>query len=671
MGSSRRENCPGSLGLVPMQRVVDLLGRALGGRYHLLLPLGAGASAAVYLAEDRTLGRRVAVKVLHPALAADESFLRRFQSEARAAAALRHAHIVQVYDWGEDEGVAYVVLEYLPGGSLRQVLDRAGTLSPAQVARVGREAAGGLAHAHARGLVHRDIKPANLLFDDDGRLAIADFGLARAMADATWTEPQGVILGTARYASPEQAVGQGTAAATDVYSLALVLAEALTGRVPFSADTTVATLMARQGRGIEPGPELGPLGPVLAAATAPDAADRLSAAAVADGLDEVLRAVGPPAPLPLTSPEALDTTEMGAPAAPAAAGWAYGPGEDPTRIGGLGPVPVVAPPAPEPGPTTASPGAAPAAATAAGGPPGSPSRRRRRRIPWIVPVLAAAVVAGALAWVALGVLHLTTPSHAVPDLRGRTVAAAEAALAPDHFKAVVGPARYDETVPAGQVATESPAAGASLREGATVTLYPSKGPAPRAVPDLAGLTQDAAVARLTGAGFADRIVTQHSETVAQGTVLDWSPRQGLQPKGATVTVTVSSGPAPRTIPTVAGETYDQAAADLSQLGLVPKQAQVYDNTGTYPAGQVVSTDPPAGSSVAKGATVTVNVSKGQQMVSVPDVTGDSVDKATQELARVGLVVANVYGPPNKRVFVTDPTPGTTVPVGSSVNLYTA
>ena len=646
-----------------MQRVVDLLGRALGGRYHLLMPLGAGASAAVYLADDQRLGRRVAVKVLHPALAADEAFLRRFQSEARAAAGLRHAHIVQVYDWGEDEGVAYVVLEYLPGGSLRQVLDRAGSLSPAQVAELGRAAASGLVHAHARGLVHRDIKPANLLFDDDGRLAIADFGLARAMADATWTEPEGVILGTARYASPEQALGQGTAAPTDVYSLALVLTEALTGSVPFSADTTVATLMARQGRGIPVGPELGPLGPALAAASAPDPAERSTAADLADGLGRVLAGLGRPAPLPLVAE--TDLTEIGAPAPPAGPEpWGA---DEPTRIGDLGGgwAPTAA------GGAAASAHAPPGAAPTAGPPAAPPGpARRRRRTPWLAAVLVLVVLAAVGGYLAVGVFKLATPSHRLADLRGRTVDAAVAALAPDHLKARVGAARYDETVPSGQVVAESPAAGSMLKEGSTVVLYPSKGPAPRAVPNLSGLSQAAAVGRLNQAGFSDQVVTQHSETVAGGTVLDWSPKQGLQPKGATVTLTVSSGPAPRTVPSVSGQTYDQAAAALSQLGLVPQQAQVYDNTGTYPAGQVVGTTPAAGSSVAKGSTVTVNVSKGVQMVAVPDVTGESVDQATSDLAAKGLSVANVYGPPNRRVFITDPTGGTRVPVGSSVDLYT-
>jgi serine/threonine-protein kinase len=282
----------------------------------------------------------------------------------------------------------------------------------------------------------------------------------------------------------------------------------------------------------------------------------------------------------------------------------------------------------------------------------------------------AVVAAGVGAWLALGVFRLTTPSHRVPDVRGRSVAEAEALLSPDRLHVRIGPGRFDERVPAGQVAAESPPPGSSLKEGSAVTLYPSRGPAPRAVPGLAGLSQAAATARLEAAGFAHQVVTQNSETVPAGTVLDWSPKQGMQAKGTVVTLTVSSGPAPRTIPSLAGDSYDQAAAALSQLGLVPKEARVYDNTGNYPPGQVVSTDPPAGGSAAKGSTVTVNVSKGPQIVTVPDVTGESVEQATADLSQVGLVVANVYGPPNRRVFVTDPTAGSQVTAGSSVDLYT-
>ncbi|HJV08075.1 MAG TPA: protein kinase, partial [Acidimicrobiales bacterium] len=226
-------------------RIADHLGRVLGGRYRLLAPIGTGASAHVFLADDVRLRRRVAVKILHPALADDEAFLRRFRAEARAAAALNHPHVMAVFDWGEEADGPYLVSEYLGGGSLRAVLDRGKRLSPSQALMVGLEAGKALAYAHGRGLVHRDIKPANLLFDEEGRLRIADFGLARALAEAAWTEPVGAVLGTARYASPEQVRGVPVDGKADVYSLAVVLVEAVTGQVPFAAESTVATLVGR------------------------------------------------------------------------------------------------------------------------------------------------------------------------------------------------------------------------------------------------------------------------------------------------------------------------------------------------------------------------------------------------------------------------------------------
>src|SRR5579859_7765257 len=232
-------------------RIADSVGRVLGDRYRLTRPLGTGASAHVFVAEDVTLRRRVAIKLLHPALAGDEGFLRRFRREAQAVASLRHPNILRVYDWGEDHGSPYLVMELLEGGSLRSMLDRGALLSPAQAAAVGADAARALDYAHRHGLVHRDIKPANLLFDDEGRVSVADFGLARALAEATWTEPMGAVVGTARYASPELFRGEHLDSKADVYSLALVLVEAMTGQVPFVADTAFGTLMARVGRSLE------------------------------------------------------------------------------------------------------------------------------------------------------------------------------------------------------------------------------------------------------------------------------------------------------------------------------------------------------------------------------------------------------------------------------------
>ncbi|MGH9127370.1 MAG: protein kinase domain-containing protein, partial [Acidimicrobiales bacterium] len=241
-------------------RIVEHVGRVLGDRYRLTRPLGTGASAHVYVAEDVTLRRRVAVKLLHPALAGDEAFLRRFRAEAQVVAALRHSNIVRVYDWGEADGSPYLVMELLEGGSLRSLLDRGQLLSPSQAAKVGADVARALDYAHRRGLVHRDVKPANLLFDDEGQVSVADFGLARALAEASWTEPAGAVLGTARYAAPEQISGGGLLdGKADVYSLALVLVEAVTGTVPFAADTTIGTLMGRVNKDLPVPQELGPL----------------------------------------------------------------------------------------------------------------------------------------------------------------------------------------------------------------------------------------------------------------------------------------------------------------------------------------------------------------------------------------------------------------------------
>ena len=224
--------------------VGDLTGRVLAGRYRLLAPIGAGASGRVYVADDVRLRRRVAVKVLHLALAEDAGFLRRFRAEAQVAASLNHPNVMAVYDWGEDD-VPFMVLELLTGGSLRSMLDAGTRLSPSQAAHVGRQVTSALEYSHARGLVHRDIKPANLLFDEHGILRVADFGLARALAEASWTEPAGAVVGTARYAAPEQATGRPLDGRADLYSLAVVLVESVTGAVPGMADTAIGTLAQR------------------------------------------------------------------------------------------------------------------------------------------------------------------------------------------------------------------------------------------------------------------------------------------------------------------------------------------------------------------------------------------------------------------------------------------
>ncbi|MBO0694195.1 MAG: serine/threonine protein kinase, partial [Acidimicrobiaceae bacterium] len=280
----------------------DLVGRVLTSRYRLMRRLGQGAFAQVYVADDVTLRRRVAIKVLNPALADERAFLRRFAAEAQAVAGLRHPHILRVYDWGEDHGDPYLVMELLEGGSLRSFLDNGRRLSMAQAARVGADVASALDYAHRRGLVHRDIKPANLIFDDEGRIALADFGLARALAEATLTEPSGSVVGTARYAAPEQLHGQALDGRADVYALALVLVEATTGQVPFALDTSLATLMRRLHQPIAVTRDLGPLSPVLEAAGTVEPGARLDAAALASRLEQAAAILPPPGRLSLAGP---------------------------------------------------------------------------------------------------------------------------------------------------------------------------------------------------------------------------------------------------------------------------------------------------------------------------------------------------------------------------------
>ena len=241
-------------------RLDDEVGRVVSGRYRLVAPLGSGSSAQVFLADDVNLGRQVAVKMLQPALADDDRFLRRFRTEAQTVAAISHPNVVVIHDWGEDD-VPYLVSEYLAGGSLRAMIDAASAgdgplLTPSQALLVGLDVCRGLAYAHNAGLVHRDLKPANLLFDVEGRLRIADFGLARAIAEAAVTEPEGAVMGTARYAAPEQARGERLDGKADIYSLAVLLVEAVTGVAPFASDTTLGTLMARVDKDLEVPAEL-------------------------------------------------------------------------------------------------------------------------------------------------------------------------------------------------------------------------------------------------------------------------------------------------------------------------------------------------------------------------------------------------------------------------------
>ncbi len=649
-----------------MPSLTDSIGRVLGDRYRLVTPLGTGASAHVYLADDVSLHRQVAIKVLHPALAGDRAFLKRFRAEAQAVAALNHPNILRVYDWGEEDAEPYLVLEYLAGGSLRQVYDTGALLTPEQAAQIGIETAAGLDYAHRRGLVHRDIKPANLLFDADRRLRIADFGLARALAEAAWTEPDGAILGTARYAAPEQVEGWVLDGKADVYALALVLYEGITGEAPFIGDTTVATLMARVGTLLPEHEALGPLADVLVWAAAPDPTERYDAARFGRELTDLAAALPPPDPLPLVT--ALPADGMGE-VDPASVRPARRPAVDPveqdrTELGA--PVQAVAATSKKPSARRATrDGIAP---------------RTRRRWRWIVgvAVLVPLLIAGGVAWA----VHagFFTPSHPVPQLVGKTLAAASTAVAPDHFTVRTGGHTPSITAAAGIIVSQQPAArragrAVTAKQGSVITVVVSTGPPRVGIPDLSSFSScNDAVQALRAvhlAGVCPASAAQYSSTVVAGAILSTLPA-GSAPYGSTVTIVTSKGHAPVTVPAAAASaaSYAGAAAILTAAGFVPVQGQAY--SPTVPVGQVVGTQPtPAAGPVPFGSQVTVQVSLGPQPVTVPSLRGDSIATATGALRALGLQVGGPYGPPgSSTVLSTAPAAGASLLPGATVNVYT-
>ena len=654
-----------------MTSPTDNIGRILGGRYRLEAVLGIGASAIVYRAEDATLERQVAIKILQPALAQDEAFLKRFRAEARAVAALNHPAILQVYDWGEEDGVPYLVTELLAGGTLRDLFDAGVLMTPEQAVSIGGQAAAGLAYAHTRGLIHRDVKPANLLFDGEGRLRITDFGVARALAEASWTEPAGSMIGTVRYASPEQADGEPVDGKADVYSLALVLYEAVTGIVPFVEDSLVSTLRARVGKTLPQDDRLGPLDPILVQAAFPDKGARLDAEAFELRLASVARAMPDPAPLPrvIDGAVVIDPT------------WAAT--AEPFRPPSVDELTQVVPAIDDTGPVPAGVAAASTAVpydylsdeqtlvgeVATGG--GGDRRRRRRRIwPWIL--LAVLVLGGAFAAFAI-MTKLFVPSVTVPKLVGKPTVNVERKLAKLHLSPAFQPSVYSITVPADHIIFQQPAPGTTLKQGSTVRLVASRGLPSVTVPSLANMDCAQAQAALTAVhlvGECPQAAKHHSATVPKGQVIRYTSGTTTNPTsatyGSTLTIVISKGPPPVPVPAVSG-TYAQANAALVAAGFTVVKAT--EPSSTVPAGEVTRTVPGTGTKLQKGTQVTVYVSTGPAMVAVPVLSGKRANGASAALSRLGLKVGAIYGPPSGRVFKTTPHSGTSVKVGTVVNLY--
>jgi eukaryotic-like serine/threonine-protein kinase len=617
--------------------VADLTGRVLAGRYRLLAPIGAGASGRVYVADDVRLKRRVGVKVLHLALAEDAGFLRRFRAEAQVAASLNHPNVMAVYDWGEDD-VPFMVLELLTGGSLRGMLDADARLSPSQAAHVGRQVTSALEYAHARGVVHRDIKPANLLFDEHGIVRVADFGLARALAEASWTEPAGTVVGTARYAAPEQATGAPLDGRADLYSLAVVLVESVTGTVPAIADTAIGTLAARTHTPLVAPLSLGRLGPVVERAGRPEPGDRYpDAATMRAALADAARALPPPQPLPLAG---LGGEIDGGP---------------PTQIGRSSNLfdqdaPVAPPVVTE---------------------PVRVEKPRRRRAPGAVRwVSYAVIVAILLALIGGGIAIAAVAGDggtvAVPTLVGLTQAQATDAVAATGLSLKIVTRTADD--PANTVIAQTPAPGGFISDGGSIELVVSRGPPPVAVTNVQGQSPADAQAALEAQSFAVDVKHQYDDTVQVGAVIGTTPAGGAPaPRDSTVVLLVSDGPAPVPVPDVSGKTFDDASQQLTAAGFGVVRSDVFSDT--VDTGKVIGTDPPAGQGANRGAQVTVQVSKGPEMVTVPNLVGMTLEAAQAQLQSLGFVVDTQSYLPGRSVRAQSPAANTSVTKGTTVTLF--
>ncbi|HLH14421.1 MAG TPA: Stk1 family PASTA domain-containing Ser/Thr kinase [Solirubrobacteraceae bacterium] len=576
----------------------------IDGRYRVISRLGSGGMADVYLAQDTLLGREVAVKVLHHHFAEDQEFVERFRREASSAAALSHPNIVAIFDRGEWNGTYYIAMEYVAGRSLKAIVREQGALEPAGAIDIVIQILRAARFAHRRGVIHRDLKPHNVILDEEGRARVTDFGIARAGAsDMTLT---GSIMGTAQYLSPEQAQGLAVTGASDLYSVGVILYELLTGVVPFEGETAVAIAYKQVSAEPHPPSAIRPglppsLDAIVMRALAKDPTRRY---ADADELIAALEAERRTLP-------ALSAATAATVAAPTA--HVHHAHQPPAAAGAL----LLA----QPDPLREEPAEAPEAT-------------RRRALLWtgaLVLVVAAAIAAALL----LGGSSAHTAT--VPAVTGQTEGAALSALRAAQLDPYSSPAA-SVTVPRGEVISQSPAAGSSAKRGARVHIVVSSGPASRPLLDVANLTVAQAEAKLQKAHYRTRTKSEPSKTVPAGHVIDTEPPAEVEvQEGKTITLLVSTGPAPVRVPDVVGQTLEAAEGTLKNaelsLGAVSRQV-----SSTQAPGTVIAQSPSADSSLGVGEAVALTVAKAPKEIEVPEVVGAAEAAAASKLKHAGFTV---------------------------------
>ncbi|HEY2716577.1 MAG TPA: PASTA domain-containing protein [Solirubrobacterales bacterium] len=597
-------------------------GSDFDGRYRILQRIGGGGMADVYLAEDTHLQRRVALKVLHRHFAQDREFVERFRREAESAAGLSQPNIVAVYDRGEFEGTYYIAMQYVDGPTLRELIDRG--LSIEQAVAIIRQVLEAARYAHRNGIVHRDLKPGNVIVDPEGKAMVTDFGIARAgVSDITQT---GSVMGTPHYLSPEQAQGQEVTAVSDLYSIGVILYEALTGRVPFEGESAVAIAMKQVAEVPQRPSSLNPR--------------------VSPALDAVvMRALEKEPGQRFQNADAFIAALTAAMREPG-------------------------------GPGTADFAALPPAYVAAGEDEEGPQETERRRNRWWLIGIAAAVIIGVL--VALLLTKDTTTE--VPDVTGKQLEFAILQLERNGFK-VGKEEKVHRQVESGTVLEQEPTPGKADEDCSFLTLFCSKpkvnltvsiGPGQGVVPGVSGETEDAARKELEAAGFEVATESQNSTSVEEGLVIHQSPSGGeTATNGSTVTIFVSQGPKLVRVPVLVGSNRRTAVQRIRAHGLVPEVGE--EETESSPAGEVLQQAPSAGSKIEPGSTVSITVARSKQKQKVPNVVAKERREAVEAIRAAGFTpfveeeeteVESQIG----RVLVQSPAPGSLQPEGAEVSL---
>lgn len=700
-----------------------LVGRLLDGRYRILARVARGGMASVYEATDTRLDRTVAVKVMHPGLGDDQEFAERFVREARAAARLNHPHVVGVYDQGDDTSdgtdTVFLVMEYVPGHTLRDVIRKEAPMPPQRAIALLEPVVSALAAAHRAGLIHRDVKPENVLIADEahgGRVKVADFGLAKAVsADTQHTATGGVLIGTVSYLAPELVVDGRADARADVYATGVVLHELLTGKKPHEGESPIQVAYRHVHHDVPMPSVLEPEIPdyvdaLVARATSRDRDQRPADAtvllhhlhrveqALREGLvsDPELAADLLPRRAPEadrepgedTRPEPFDagalalltevdprdsglvadgspdrTTALERHSAPPAAPVGA-PVTEPLRT-------TAAPAAPEPTTSVESRSAArpaPGRAPTRPAPVATTARRRSKRGP-ITLLLALLLVAG----IGVGAYWFGWERYTTtPAVLGLDEAAASAELEKAGLDAEPGEPAYSENVAAGLVIATDPGPGGKVLDGGTVTLTLSLGPERYDVPQLAGQTEDQAQDALAATSLAfGTSVGRWSETVPEGQVIRTSPKAGTTLKpGATVDLVLSRGRKPIEIKDWTGDDYDEVKAALEKRKLQVSASE--EHSDTVPAGDIIAQDPPSGTTLYRGDTISFVVSLGPELVEVPRVRAMGVDAATELLEGLGFRVETQQSDSYLGlgfVYSSDPDQGESVPKGSTITLY--